>query len=211
MELAAAASVSPKFSQNLLSLSDRLKQTLYDKSGHESISLHSNWYFQTYFLAFVELLTLMVTLIMGCFKYGHKQICPVFNWGFRSRIESVINICEWHALAIDCRAEARSESNSQSIHQRNPIATDSLANPVPDGRSQFCRFKIWRHIKKLRNPKYGHIQKFRILTASESIVNLWQIIFTFQKGKLSCNIEQDEKLNTQGKGMFNKLASFKLR
>ena len=64
--------------------------------------------------------------------------------------------------------------------------------------------------KKMRNPKYGLI-RFRILTASESIVNLWQIIFTFQKGKLSCNIEQDEKLNTQGKGMLNKLASFKLR
>ena len=35
---------------------------------------------------------------------------------------SVINICEWHALSIDCGAEGRSESNSQSIHQRNPIA-----------------------------------------------------------------------------------------
>ena len=50
---------------------------------------------------------------------------------------SVINICEWHALAIDCGAEGRSESNSQSIHQRNPIAgvTQSQILFMTDGRN----------------------------------------------------------------------------
>ena len=144
MELGAPALVSPKFAQNLLSLSERLKHTLYDKNGHENISSHSNWNL------------FVVNFWTPHFNSdSYKKLVQIWSqvnlsglqlW-LRSHIESVINICEWQALAIDCRAEGRSESNSQSIRQRNPIDSDSLTNPVPDGRSQFCRFKIWRHIE----------------------------------------------------------------